>query len=60
LALTRRGEREHRFACGRCADSRPHLLGWCSALPYNGNSVRATVVGAQRRGLSLAAGRSLL
>src|SRR5207244_7494587 len=48
------GEREPRFACGRRVDSRPHLLGWCSTLPYNGDLVRATVVGAQRRGLSLA------
>src|SRR5436190_1186411 len=47
-ALTRRGEREPRFACGRRIDSRPHLLGWCSALPYNSSSVRATVVGPQR------------
>src|SRR5207248_11127237 len=46
-------EREHRFACGRCVDSRPHLLGWCSTLPYNANSVRAIVAGPQRRRLSL-------
>src|SRR5881296_2594198 len=53
LALTRRGEREPRFACGRRVDSRPHLLGWCSTLPYNANSVRAIVAGPQRRGLCL-------
>src|SRR5437867_1476409 len=59
-AVTRRGGRGPRFACGRRVGSRRHLLGWCSPLPYNVNSVRAIVAGPQRRGLSLAAGRSLL